>query len=126
MEDERAMKFILATLKNPHYEEDILANVILLMAELDKAELYVPQLPLLLKTSLRSVWLCRLVCQEVLHRTLYPDKHLLPLLMQAAQAGTTHVDTRVQLLQIIRHITHPTFSPPDGFADFPMGRLGPG
>lgn len=97
LDPDRILKFFVAVLMNPYAEEESLANVLVLMAELGRAEQYIAQVPLLLRVCLRSDWICRLCCQEVLHGTLYPDRHLLPLLTRAAAASTTAVETRVEL-----------------------------
>lgn len=117
-EPSRLVAFANAVLYNSRYKDEVYANIIVLLAELNLPEMYTSLAPLLVQTALQSDWLCRLVSHELLHNVLYPDKHLLPLLYEAVLSPSTPLATRYMLLDLCRRIAHSAFTPLDGFEEF--------
>ncbi|CAJ1414733.1 unnamed protein product [Effrenium voratum] len=117
-EPSRLVAFANAVLCNNRFKDEVYANVVVILAELNLPELYTSMVPLLVQTALQSDWLCRLVSHELLHNVLYPDKHLLPLLYEAVLSSATPLQTRYTLLELCRRIAHSSFTPLDGFEEF--------
>ena len=117
-EEGRVINFACAVLENINYADQVHANTIIILAEMNMPERYSAHVPLFIKVALRSDWLCRLMAHEVLHNVLYPDKHLLPLLFEAVVSHSTPLETRYQLVEVCRMIAHPSFTPQEGFDQF--------
>jgi hypothetical protein len=117
-EPRRLIYFAKSILTNNKFHNDIHANVIVLLAEQAHAQLYTDFVELFMQVALRSDWLNRLTCHEILHNVLYPGRQLLPLLYQASVSPATPIETRYQLVEICRRIAHPSFTDDEGFNEF--------